>query len=124
MLNHPIGKQIHDWQKDSKIPEETLFPTLIRLRINEENGEIEQDIKTDENHTTHGICSRFTQWNKKIQLPNGRWKWKENVQMVQVVRYARKKKHGISYYVKKQVQIYLSAQKHLGNGKMQGLAFP
>ena len=81
MLNHPIGKQIHDWQKESKIPEETLFPTLIRLRINEENGEIEQDIKTDENHTTHGICSRFTQWNKKIQLPNGRWKWVENVQM-------------------------------------------
>ena len=40
-----------------------------------------QDIASDENHTTHGICSRFTQWNKKIQLPNGRWKWVENVQM-------------------------------------------
>ena len=81
MLNHPVGKQIYEWQKDSKIPEETLFPTLIRLRINEESGEISQDTASDENHTTHGICSRFTQWNKKIQLPNGRWKWVENVQM-------------------------------------------
>jgi hypothetical protein len=81
IINHPVGKQIHDWQKDSKIPEETLFPTLIRLRVNEETKEVKQDVEAQENHTTHGICSRFTQWNKKIQLKSGRWKWVENVQM-------------------------------------------
>ena len=81
MINHPVAKQIHQWQKESKIPEETLFPTLIRLRVDEITGNITQDIGTDENRTTNGICSRFTQWKKKIQLPSGRWKWIENVQM-------------------------------------------
>ena len=82
MINHPVGRQIHDCQKESKIPEETLFPTLIRIRIDEKTGNIRQDVETeDKNHTTNGICSRFTQWKKKIQLPSGRWKWVENVQM-------------------------------------------
>ena len=70
MLNHPIGKQFHEWQKDSKIPEEYFYATLIRFRINEKNGEITQDIARSgkgTNHTNQGICPRFTKWQPKIK---------------------------------------------------------
>ena len=81
MINHPVGKQIRAWQKESKIPEETFFATLIRFRIDETTGIIKQDLESTQNHTTHGICSRFTQWSKKKQQKSGNWKWEENVQM-------------------------------------------
>ena len=72
MLNHPIGKQFHEWQKDSKIPEEYFYATLIRFRINKNNGEITQDVApgTGTNHTNQGICARYTKWQPKIRNVN------------------------------------------------------
>ena len=67
MLNHPIGKQFYEWQTNSRIPEEYFYATLARFRINEKSGHVTQDVAsgTGTDHTTHGICARFTKWQPK-----------------------------------------------------------
>ena len=42
MINHPVAKKYHKWQRNQRMPEETFFATLIRFKVDLASNHISQ----------------------------------------------------------------------------------
>ena len=42
MINHPVAKKFHKWQRNQRMPEETFFATLIRFKVDHTSNHISQ----------------------------------------------------------------------------------
>ena len=42
MMNHPVAKQFHKWQRSQRMPEETFFATLTRFKVDQVTHSITQ----------------------------------------------------------------------------------